>query len=200
MATADLLRDMPRRIQAVDVKPDVSLFELGQLIGPRRDPTRADRLPTALPALYRHNLERRRRPARPCSSCATTCRPALTETGSRSTHADAQYWLTRGVPASNGTLTMRAREILERLGARVLMPNKARRLASIDDFCQHFLAYDHDGKDLDGLARCRPPVCRQAASMLWWWDRVLPGCSPSMNCADWGDRSWFSTAGCLAAE
>ena len=35
-------------------------------------------------------------------------------------------WLDRGVPASNGSLTARAREIVERMGARVLGPAEAR--------------------------------------------------------------------------
>jgi uncharacterized protein (DUF849 family) len=35
-------------------------------------------------------------------------------------------WLDRGVPASNGSLTTRAREIVERLGGRVLTPAEAR--------------------------------------------------------------------------
>jgi len=36
-------------------------------------------------------------------------------------------WLDRGVPASNGTLTHRAREIVERMGARILSPAEARQ-------------------------------------------------------------------------
>ena len=35
-------------------------------------------------------------------------------------------WLDRGVHASNGSLTARAKEILERMGARVLSPAEAR--------------------------------------------------------------------------
>jgi uncharacterized protein (DUF849 family) len=35
-------------------------------------------------------------------------------------------WLDKGVPASNGQLVSRAREILERMGARVLTPAEAR--------------------------------------------------------------------------
>jgi uncharacterized protein (DUF849 family) len=35
-------------------------------------------------------------------------------------------WLDRGVPASNGSLTRRAKEIVERMGARVLGPAEAR--------------------------------------------------------------------------
>lgn len=35
-------------------------------------------------------------------------------------------WLERGVPASNGSLVQRAREIVERLGGRVLTPAEGR--------------------------------------------------------------------------
>jgi uncharacterized protein (DUF849 family) len=145
MATADLLRDMAARIQAAGVKPEIECFELGH-IWLAKDLIRRGLIDE--PAMFQLCL------GIPWGAEATTetmlamknhlppganwaafaigrmqmpfVAQAVLLGGNVRVGLEDNIWLDRGVPASNGSLTARAREIVERLGARVLTPAQAR--------------------------------------------------------------------------
>ena len=145
LATASLLREMARRIQAIGVKPEIECFELGhvwlakQLI--------AEGLIEA-PPLFQLCL------GIPWGAEATTesmlamrahlpaganwagfaigrmQMPFVAQAALLGGHVrvglEDNLWLDRGVPASNGALVKRAREIVERMGASVAGAAEAR--------------------------------------------------------------------------
>jgi uncharacterized protein (DUF849 family) len=145
LATADVLREMARRIQAVGVKPEIECFELGhiwlakQLIAEKLIdspplfqlclgvPWGAEATTETMLAMRNHlpadanwagfAIGRQQMPF--------VAQAALLG-GNVRVGLEDNVWLDRGVPASNGTLVARAREILERLGARALTPAEAR--------------------------------------------------------------------------
>lgn len=145
LATADVLREMAKRIRDVGVKPEIEAFELGhiwlakQLIkeGLIDDPplfqlclgipwgaeattdallTMRNHLPTGANwagfAIGRQQM-------------AFVAQAALLG-GHVRVGLEDNLWLDKGVPASNGQLVARAREIVELMGARVLTPAEAR--------------------------------------------------------------------------
>ncbi len=145
IATADVLREMARRIQAAGVKPEIEAFELGhiwlakQLI---KDglidepplfqiclgiPWGAEATTDALLSMRNH--------LPPGASWAAFAigrlqmafvAQAAVLGGHVRVGLEDNLWLDKGVPASNGNLVARAREIVERMGARVLSPAEAR--------------------------------------------------------------------------
>ena len=145
LATADLLRDMAARIQAMGVKPEIEAFELGHIWLAKQ--LMAEGL-IDKPALFQLCL------GIPWGAEATTeamvamrnhlppdCNWAGFAIGRNQMAFVAQavllggnvrvglednIWLDKGVYASNGSLVTRAREIVERMGARVLSPAEAR--------------------------------------------------------------------------
>ena len=145
MATADLLREMARRIQAVGVKPEIECFELGHIWLAKElirkglidapplfqlclgIPWGAEATTEAMLAMRNHlpagakwagfAIGRMQMPF---------VAQAVLLGGNVRVGLEDNLWLDRGVPASNGSLTTRAREIIERLGARVLTPAETR--------------------------------------------------------------------------
>ncbi|MDQ0467466.1 3-keto-5-aminohexanoate cleavage protein [Labrys wisconsinensis] len=145
MATADLLRDMAARIQAAGVKPEIECFELGH-IWLAKDLIKRGLIDA--PPLFQLCL------GIPWGAEATTetmlamrnhlpdganwagfaigrmqmpfVAQAMLLGGNVRVGLEDNIWLDRGVPASNGSLTTRAREIVERLGGRALTPAQAR--------------------------------------------------------------------------
>jgi uncharacterized protein (DUF849 family) len=145
MATADLLRDMAARIKDVGVKPEIECFELGH-IWLAKDlikrglieappmfqlclgiPWGAEATTEAMLAMRNH--------LPPGANWAAFAigrmqmafvAQAVLLGGNVRVGLEDNIWLDRGVPASNGSLTQRAREIVERLGARALSPAEAR--------------------------------------------------------------------------
>jgi uncharacterized protein (DUF849 family) len=146
MATADLLRDMAAAIQKAGVKPEIECFELGH-IWLAKDlikrglideppmfqlcmgiPWGAEATTEAVLAMRNH--------LPPGANWAAFAigrmqmafvAQAVLLGGNVRVGLEDNIWLDRGVPATNGSLTQRAREIVERLGARVLGPAEARR-------------------------------------------------------------------------
>ena len=139
LATADVLRDMARRIQAAGVKPEIECFELGhiwlakQLIAEglieapplfqlcMGVPWGAEATTEALLAI-RHHL-----PAGANWAAFAIGRlqmPFVAQAallgGNVRVGLEDNIWLDRGVPAGNGALVARAREIIERMGGRIL--------------------------------------------------------------------------------
>ncbi len=146
IATADLLRDMAGRIQAAGVKPEIECFELGhiwlakQLIAEglidapplfqlcHGVPWGAEATAEAMLAMRNH--------LPPGANWAGFAigrlqmpfvAQAMLLGGNVRVGLEDNIWLDRGVPASNGTLVRRAREIIERLGGRVVSPAEARQ-------------------------------------------------------------------------
>jgi len=145
IATADLLRDMARRIQTAGVKPEIECFELGhiwlakQLIAEglidapplfqlcHGVPWGAEATAEAMLAMRNHlppgaiwagfAIGRLQMPF---------VAQAMLLGGNVRVGLEDNIWLDRGVPASNGSLVRRAREIVERLGGRVLSAAEAR--------------------------------------------------------------------------
>ena len=146
MATADLLRDMAARIQAVGVRPEIECFELGH-IWLAKDLIKRGLIDE--PALFQLCLGipwgaeattetmltmRNHLPAGASWAAFAIGRmqmpfvaQAVLLGGNVRVGLEDNIWLDRGVPASNGTLTARAKEIVERLGARALTPAEARQ-------------------------------------------------------------------------
>jgi uncharacterized protein (DUF849 family) len=145
IATADLLRDMARRIQTAGVKPEIECFELGhiwlakQLIAEglidapplfqlcHGVPWGAEATAEAMLAMRNH--------LPPGANWAGFAigrlqmpfvAQAMLLGGNVRVGLEDNIWLDRGVPASNGSLVRRAREIVERLGGRVLSAAEAR--------------------------------------------------------------------------
>src|SRR4051794_17634495 len=146
MATADLLRDMAARIQAAGVKPEIECFELGH-IWLAKDlikrglidapplfqlclgiPWGAEATPETMLAMRNH--------LPPGANWAAFAigrmqmafvAQSMLLGGNVRVGLEDNIWLDRGVHASNGSLTTRAREVIERLGGRVLTPAEARQ-------------------------------------------------------------------------
>jgi uncharacterized protein (DUF849 family) len=150
LATADVLRDMAARIKRAGVKPEIECFELGhiwlakQLIGEDLIeapplfqlclgvPWGAEATTEALLAM-RHHL-----PANANWAAFAIGRlqmPFVAQAAILGGHVrvglEDNLWLDRGVPASNASLVTRAREIVERMGARVLNAAEARALLQL---------------------------------------------------------------------
>jgi uncharacterized protein (DUF849 family) len=145
IATADVLREMARRVQAAGVKPEIEAFELGhiwlakQLIGEGLIdapplfqiclgiPWGAEATTDALLTMRNHLPEGANWAAFAIGrlQMAFVAQAAVLG-GHVRVGLEDNLWLDKGVPASNGDLVARAREILERLGARVLTPAEAR--------------------------------------------------------------------------
>lgn len=145
IATADVLREMARRIQAAGVKPEIEAFELGhiwlakQLIkeGLIDDPPLfqlclgipwgAEATTDALLSMRNHLPSGANWAAFAIGrlQMAFVAQAAVLG-GHVRVGLEDNLWLDKGVPATNGDLVARAREILERMGARVLTPAEAR--------------------------------------------------------------------------
>jgi len=145
IATADVLRVMAKRIQAVGVKPEIEAFELGhiwlakQLINEGLIdtpplfqiclgiPWGAEATTDAFLAMRNHLPEGANWAGFAIGrlQMAFVAQAALLG-GHVRVGLEDNLWLDRGVPASNGDLVARAKEILERMGARVLTPAEAR--------------------------------------------------------------------------
>ncbi|HWQ13499.1 MAG TPA: 3-keto-5-aminohexanoate cleavage protein [Roseiflexaceae bacterium] len=145
VATADLLREMARRIQATGVKPEIEAFELGHIWLAKQlikeglidepplfqlclgIPWGAEATPETMLTMRNHlpaganwagfGIGRMQMPM--------VAQAALLG-GNVRVGLEDNIWLDKGVPASNGSLVERARQIVERLGARVLTPAEAR--------------------------------------------------------------------------
>ncbi|RFB79142.1 3-keto-5-aminohexanoate cleavage protein [Methylovirgula sp. 4M-Z18] len=145
LATADLLRDMAKRIQAVGVKPEIECFELGhiwlakQLINEglidappmfqlcMGIPWGAEATTEAIVAMRNHLPHGANWAA---FAIGRMQMPFVAQAallgGNVRVGLEDNIWLDRGVHATNGQLVTRAKEILERMGARVLNPAEAR--------------------------------------------------------------------------
>jgi uncharacterized protein (DUF849 family) len=138
LATADVLREMARRIQAVGVKPEIECFELGhvwlakQLIAEGLiDPPPLFQLCLGIPWGAEATTEAMlamRNHLPPNANWAGFAigrlqMPFVAQAallgGNVRVGLEDNIWLDRGVPASNGALVKRAREIVERMGASI---------------------------------------------------------------------------------
>ena len=142
---ADILRDMAARIKRAGVKPEIEAFELGhiwlakQLIAEGLiDTPPLFQLCTGIPWGAEATTEamlamRNHLPAGANWAGFAIGRAqmafvaqAVVLGGHVRVGLEDNIWLDRGVPASNGSLVARAKEIVERMGARVLTPAQAR--------------------------------------------------------------------------
>jgi uncharacterized protein (DUF849 family) len=145
LATADLLREMARRIQAAGVKPEIECFELGHvwlakqliaegLIDPPPlfqlclgIPWGAEATTEAMLAMRGHLPEGANWAG---FAIGRMQMPFVAQAVLLGGHVrvglEDNIWLDRGVPATNGALVKRAREIVERMGASVATPDEAR--------------------------------------------------------------------------
>ncbi|MBV9289784.1 MAG: 3-keto-5-aminohexanoate cleavage protein [Hyphomicrobiales bacterium] len=145
LATAGLLREMARRIQAIGVKPEIECFELGhvwlakQLIAEGLiDAPPLFQLCLGIPWGAEATTEsmlamRAHLPAGANWAGFAIGRmqmPFVAQAALLGGHVrvglEDNLWLDRGVPASNGALVKRAREIVERMGASVAAAAEAR--------------------------------------------------------------------------
>jgi len=145
LATAGLLREMARRIQAIGVKPEIECFELGhvwlakQLIAEGLiDPPPMFQLCLGIPwgaEATTESMLAMRAHLPPGANWAGFAigrmqMPFVAQAALLGGHVrvglEDNLWLDRGVPASNGALVKRAREILERMGAEVAGAAEAR--------------------------------------------------------------------------
>jgi uncharacterized protein (DUF849 family) len=145
LATADVLREMARRIQAVGVKPEIECFELGhvwlakQLIAEGLiDPPPLFQLCLGIPwgaEATTETMLAMRSHLPPNANWAGFAigrmqMPFVAQAallgGNVRVGLEDNIWLDRGVPASNGALVKRAREIVERMGASVATAAEAR--------------------------------------------------------------------------
>jgi uncharacterized protein (DUF849 family) len=145
LATADVLREMARRIQAVGVKPEIECFELGhvwlakQLIAEGLiDPPPLFQLCLGIPwgaEATTETMLAMRNHLPPNANWAGFAigrmqMPFVAQAallgGNVRVGLEDNIWLDRGVPASNGALVKRAREIVERMGASVATAAEAR--------------------------------------------------------------------------
>jgi uncharacterized protein (DUF849 family) len=146
IATAEVLREMAQRIQAAGVKPEIEAFELGhiwlakQLIkeGLVDEPPLFQLclgIPWGAEATTEAMLAMRSHLPQGCNwagfAIGRNQMPFVAQAvllgGNVRVGLEDNIWLDRGVPATNGSLVSRAREIVERMGARVLGPEEARR-------------------------------------------------------------------------
>jgi uncharacterized protein (DUF849 family) len=146
LATAPILREMARRIQTAGVKPEIECFELGHVFLAKQliaeglidapplfqlclgIPWGAEATTEAMLAMRNHlpaganwagfAIGRMQMPF---------VAQAILLGGNVRVGLEDNIWLDKGVHASNGSLVQRAREIVERLGARVLTPMEARQ-------------------------------------------------------------------------
>jgi uncharacterized protein (DUF849 family) len=145
LATADVLRDMARRIQAAGVKPEIECFELGhvwlakQLIAEGLiDPPPLFQLCLGIPwgaEATTETMLAMRNHLPPNANWAGFAigrmqMPFVAQAallgGNVRVGLEDNIWLDRGVPANNGALVKRAREIVERMGASVATAAEAR--------------------------------------------------------------------------
>ena len=145
LATADVLREMARRIQAAGVKPEIECFELGhvwlakQLIAEGLiDPPPLFQLCLGIPwgaEATTETMLAMRNHLPPNANWAGFAigrmqMPFVAQAallgGNVRVGLEDNIWLDRGVPASNGALVTRAREIVERLGASIATAAEAR--------------------------------------------------------------------------
>lgn len=145
MATADLLRDMAASIQAAGVKPEIECFELGHIWlakdlikrGLIDEPPMFQLclgIPWGAEATTETMLAMRNHLPPGANWAAFAIgrmqMPFVAQSmllgGNVRVGLEDNLWLDRGVPASNGSLTARAKEVVERLGGRALTPAQAR--------------------------------------------------------------------------
>ncbi len=145
LSTPDMLRAMAARIKAAGVKPEIEVFELGHVwmakhlieeglierpplfqlctgipFGAECDPRAVLAMRDLLPpeAIFAaFGIGRMQMPM---------VAQAVFLGGHVRVGLEDNLWLDKGVPASNGALVARARQIVELLGARVLGPDEAR--------------------------------------------------------------------------
>jgi uncharacterized protein (DUF849 family) len=145
LATADILRGMAQRIQAVGVKPEIEAFELGHIWLAKQlmkeglidspplfqlclgIPWGAEATTDALLSMRNHLPPGANWAGFAIGrmQMAFVAQAALLG-GHVRVGLEDNIWLDKGVHASNGQLVTRAREILERMGARILTPAEAR--------------------------------------------------------------------------
>jgi uncharacterized protein (DUF849 family) len=145
LATADVLREMAKRIQAVGVKPEIEAFELGHIWLAKQlmkegliddpplfqlclgIPWGAEATTDALLSMRNHLPDNANWAGFAIGrlQMAFVAQAALLG-GHVRVGLEDNLWLDKGVPASNGQLVARAKEVLERMGARVLTPAEAR--------------------------------------------------------------------------
>ena len=150
LATAGLLREMARRIQAAGVKPEIECFELGhvwlakQLIAEGLIdapplfqlclgiPWGAEATTEAMLAMRSHLPANANWAGFAIGrmQMAFVAQAALLG-GHVRVGLEDNLWLDRGVPASNGALVTRAREIVERMGASVATVGEARAMLGL---------------------------------------------------------------------
>jgi uncharacterized protein (DUF849 family) len=150
LATADILRGMAQRIQAVGVKPEIEAFELGHIWLAKQlmkeglidspplfqlclgIPWGAEATTDALLSMRNHLPPGANWAGFAIGrmQMAFVAQAALLG-GHVRVGLEDNIWLDKGVHASNGQLVTRAREILERMGARILTPAEARAKLSL---------------------------------------------------------------------
>jgi uncharacterized protein (DUF849 family) len=142
---AGTLREMARRIQAVGVKPEIECFELGHIWLAKQlmkegliDEPPLFQLCLGIPwgaEATTETMVTMRNHLPPGANWAGFAigrlqMPFVAQSallgGNVRVGLEDNIWLDKGVYASNGSLTARAKEILERMGARVLSPAEAR--------------------------------------------------------------------------
>ena len=145
LATADLLRDMAARIQKMGVKPEIEAFELGHIWLAKQlmaegliDNPALFQLCLGIPwgaeATTEAMLAMRNHLPADCNWAGFAIgrnqmafvAQAVLLGGNVRVGLEDNIWLDKGVYASNGSLVTRAKEIIERMGARVLTPAEAR--------------------------------------------------------------------------
>ena len=145
IATAPVLREMAARIKAAGVKPEIEAFELGHIALAKQlireglietpalfqlcmgIPWGAEATTEAVLAMRNHLPPGSHWAAFSIGrmQMAFVAQAALLG-GHVRVGLEDNIWLDKGVPASNGSLVTRAKEILERMGARVLTLGEAR--------------------------------------------------------------------------
>jgi len=150
LATPGLLREMARRIQTAGVKPEIECFELGhvwlakQLIDEGLiDPPPLFQLCLGIPWGAEATTEsmlamRAHLPAGSNWAGFAIGRmqmPFVAQAALLGGHVrvglEDNLWLDRGMPASNGSLVARAREIVKRMGASVATAAEARAMLGL---------------------------------------------------------------------
>ncbi len=145
IATADVLRDMAARIQRVGVKPEIECFELGHIWLAKQlmneglikspplfqlclgIPWGAEATTEAMLAMRNHLPSGANWAGFAIGRLQMAfVAQAIVLGGHVRVGLEDNLWLDKGVPATNGTLVIRAREIVERLGARALCAAEAR--------------------------------------------------------------------------